>query len=166
MSQMFLLHFDVFLDRLLNVFIFITLPLIKAIPLFAGSFAYIDSSYKARLESSLLPWKPFHQSVGLCLRFQYLMATKSKSNLKVFLKENKQDVLALVWQIVGFHGKEWSVAQVALPGAVESQVSELNFVSFCVLCVTGFQIKVVETFYGSVIIKNSMKRILIPFCVL
>jgi len=89
---------------------------------YPSSFAYIDSSYKARLESSLLPWKPFHQSVGLCLRFRYLMATKSKSNLKVFLKENKQDVLASVWQIVGFHGKEWSVAQVPLPGAVESQI--------------------------------------------
>ena len=83
---------------------------------------YIDNSYKARLESSLLPWEPFHQSVGLCLRFDYLMLTKSKSNLKVFLKKTKPEMFKLVWQMVGYHGKEWSVAQVAWPGTEEIQV--------------------------------------------
>ena len=93
---------------------------------FSGSFAYmyIDSSYKARLESSLLPWEPFHQSVGLCLRFDYFMLTKSKSNLKVFRRETKRDTSVLVWQMVGYHGKEWSAAQVAWPGTEESQVGE------------------------------------------
>jgi hypothetical protein len=91
---------------------------------FSGSFAYIDNSYKARLESSFLPWKPFHQAVGLCLRFNYLMLTKSKSNLKVFLRETKREMSVLVWQMVGYHGKEWSVAQVALSGAVGIQVGE------------------------------------------
>ena len=91
---------------------------------FSGSFAYIDSSYKARLESSLLPWEPFHQSVGVCLRFNYLMPTKSKSNLKVFLRETKREMSVLVWQMVGYHGKQWSVAQVAWPGAVGIQVGE------------------------------------------
>jgi len=91
--------------------------------LLSGSFAYVDKSYKARLESSLLPWKPFHQSVGVCLRFNYLMPSKSKSNLKVFLKDTKQEMS--VWQMVGYHGEEWSVAQVAWPGAVGTQVCEL-----------------------------------------
>ena len=98
--------------------------LIEVFPLFSGSFAYTDNAYKARLESSLLPWKPFHQSVGLCLRFHYLMPIKSKSNLKVFLKETKREMLVLVWQMVGYHGKEWSVAQVAWPGTMGSQVGE------------------------------------------
>ena len=100
------------------------MQLIEAIPISLGSFAYIESSHKARLESSLLPWKPFHKSMGLCLRFQYLMPTKSKSNLKVFLRETKRDMLVLAWQMVGYHGKEWSVAQVALLGAEGIQVSE------------------------------------------
>ena len=91
--------------------------------LLSGSFAYIDNSHKARMESPLLPWKPFHQSVGVCLRFHYLMPTKSKSDLKVFLRNTKRE-LVLVWQLVGYHGKEWSVAQVAWPGAVGIQVRE------------------------------------------
>ena len=60
--------------------------------------------------------------MGLCLRFDFLMLTKSKSNLKVFFRETKRSVL--VWQMVGYHGKEWSVAQVALPGAEKIQVGE------------------------------------------
>ena len=101
--------------------------LIEAIPLSSGSFAYIDNSHKALLESSILPWKPFHQSVGLCLRFHYLMPIKSdraKSKLKVFFKETKRDVLVLAWQMFGYHGKEWSVAQVDWRGAEGIQVSE------------------------------------------
>ena len=106
----------------------------------SGSFAYIDKSYKARLECSLLPWEPFHKSVGVCLRFNYLMATKSKSNLKVFLKDAKQEMSVLVWQMVGYHGKEWSAAQVAWPGAVGIQVCEqIRFhVSFKALGVKNF----------------------------
>ena len=76
------------------------------------------------MESPLLPWNPFHQSVGVCLRFNYLMPTKSKSNLKVFLNNTNREMLVLVWQLVGYHGKEWSVAQVAWPGAVGIQVRE------------------------------------------
>ena len=102
--------------------------LIETMSLLSGSFAYIDNSYKARMESPLLPWKPFHQSVGLCLRFHYLMPTKSKSNLKVFLRETKRDMLVLAWQMVGYHGKEWSVAQVAWRGVEGIQVSgQLRF---------------------------------------
>ena len=98
--------------------------LIETMSLLSGSFAYIDNSYKARMESPLLPWNPFHQSVGVCLRFNYLMPTKSKSNLKVFLNNTNREMLVLVWQLVGYHGKEWSVAQVAWPGAVGIQVRE------------------------------------------
>jgi len=92
--------------------------------LLSGSFTYVDKSYIARLESSLLPWKPFHQSVGVCLRFNYLMPSKSKSNLKVFLRDTKREMSELVWHVVGYHGKEWSVAQVAWSGAVGIQVRE------------------------------------------
>ena len=91
---------------------------------FSGSFAYIGNSYKARCESSLLPWEPFHQSAGLCLRFDYLVLTKSGSNLKVFLRETKRKKPVLVWQMVGYHSKEWSVAQVAWSGAEGIQVGE------------------------------------------
>ena len=52
------------------------------------------------------------------------MPTKSKSSLKVFLRNTKREMLVLVWQLVGYHGKEWSVAQVAWPGAVGMQVCE------------------------------------------
>ena len=97
--------------------------LIETMSLLSGSFAYIDNSYKARMESPLLPLKPFHQSVDVCLRFNYLMPTKSKSSIKVFLKNTKR-VLILIWQLVGYHGKEWSVAQVAWSGAVGIQVRE------------------------------------------
>ena len=117
------------LNKSINDFTFKIVPLIEAVPLSSGSFAYIDNLHRARLESSLLPWKPFHQSVGLCLRFHYLMPTKSKSNLKVFLSgETKRDMLVLAWQIVGYHGKEWSVAQVAWRGVEGIKVSgQLRF---------------------------------------
>ena len=107
--------------------------------LFSGSFAYIDNSQKARMESPLLDGKPFHHTVGVCLRFHYLMPTKSKSNLKVFLRNTKRE-LVLVWQLVGYHGKGWSEAQVAWPGAVGTQVCE-QFrlqVSFKALDVNSF----------------------------
>lgn len=90
--------------------------------LLLGYFAYIDDSFKARLASSLLPWKELYRSVGLCLRFNYFMSTKSKSTLKVLVKETKQETTELVWQLVGYNGVEWSAAQVPLPGAVAIQV--------------------------------------------
>ena len=92
--------------------------------LLLGYFAYIDGSFKARLESPLLPWKAFYRSVGLCLRFNYLMPTKSKSTLKVLVKETERRVSTLVWQLVGYHGVTWSVAQVAWTGSVATQVGE------------------------------------------
>jgi len=52
------------------------------------------------------------------------MPTKSKSNLKVFFRETTRDKLILVWQMVGYHGKRGSVAQVAWRGAEGIQVSE------------------------------------------
>ena len=119
--------------------------------LLSGSFAYIDNSYKARMESLLLPWKPFHQSAGVCLRFNYLMPTKSKPSLKVFLRNTKRKMLVLRWQLVGFHGKEWSAAQVAWAGAAGVQVREhfLFQVSFKALDVNSLRINVIETLYGS-----------------
>ena len=61
---------------------------------------------------------------GPILRFHYLMLTKSKSNLKVFFRETKRDVSVLAWQMFGYHGKEWSVAQVHWRGAEGIQVRE------------------------------------------
>ena len=52
------------------------------------------------------------------------MPDKSRSNLEVFHRETKKDMLVLVWQIAGYHGKEWSVAQVAWRGAEGIRVSE------------------------------------------
>ena len=86
-----------------------------------GSFAFIDGPYKAQLDSPLLPWQPFHRSVGLCLRFKYLMPAKSKPTLEVYLREtNKEDLL--IWNLTGNHGKRWSAAQVAWHGAKGTQV--------------------------------------------
>ena len=92
--------------------------------LFPGYFAYIDDAYKAQLKSPLLPWKPFHRTVGLCLRFKYLMKTHSKSSLRIFLKEAKQEKPVLAWQLSGYHGEDWSLAQVVWSGADTTQVGE------------------------------------------
>lgn len=88
----------------------------------SARFAYIDGLYKAQMESPALPWKPFHQSVGLCLRFDYVMPVKSRSYLKVFLRETKQGNPLSIWQLAGDHGEQWSAAQVALPGVKNVQV--------------------------------------------
>ncbi|XP_020614679.1 MAM and LDL-receptor class A domain-containing protein 1-like [Orbicella faveolata] len=50
------------------------------------------------------------------------MPTKSKSNLKVFLRKTKREMSVLVWQTVGYHGKEGSVAQVTWRGAEGIQI--------------------------------------------
>ena len=92
--------------------------------LFPGYFAYIDGAYKAQLKSPLLSWKPFHRTVGLCLRFKYLMKTHSKSSLRIFLKEAKQEKPVLAWQLSGYHGEDWSLAQVVWLGADTTQVGE------------------------------------------
>ncbi|XP_078361216.1 uncharacterized protein LOC144645495 [Oculina patagonica] len=80
----------------------------------SGHFAYIDDPYKAQLKSPLLPWKPLYQSLGLCLRFKYLMPAKSRPTLKVFLRESNGENPLLVWRLDGYHGEEWSEAQVPL----------------------------------------------------
>ncbi|KAM7440722.1 hypothetical protein ABFA07_010120 [Porites harrisoni] len=89
---------------------------------YTGYFAYIDGVYKAQLKSPLLPWKPFHRTVGLCLRFKYLMKTHSKSYLRIFLKEAKQEKPVLAWQLSGYHGEDWSLAQVVWSGADTTQI--------------------------------------------
>ena len=65
--------------------------------------------------------------VGVCLRFKYLMPTKSNSYLKVLLWETIEKREVLVWQLLGYHGQGWSVAQVVLPSSVAVQVSEALF---------------------------------------
>ena len=87
-----------------------------------GSFAFVDGPYKAQLDSPLLPWQPFHKSVGLCLRFNYLMPAKSKPTLKVYLRDTSEENLVLIWNLTGNHGEKWSAAQVAWPGAGGTQV--------------------------------------------
>ena len=88
----------------------------------SAGFAYIDGLYNAQMESPVLPWKPFQQSSGLCLRFNYVMPVKSRSYLKVLLREPKQGNPLLIWQLAGNHGEQWSAAQVALPGDKNVQV--------------------------------------------
>ena len=88
----------------------------------SAHFAYIDGFYKAQMESPALPWKSFHQFSGLCLRFNYIMPIKSRSFLKVLLREPKQGNPLLIWQLAGNHGEQWSAAQVALPGVKNVQV--------------------------------------------
>ena len=74
----------------------------------------------------MLSWKPANVIVSLCLRFKYLMPTKSKSYLKVLLWEATEEREVLVWQLLGYHGSGWSVAQVVLPSSVAIQVSEAS----------------------------------------
>ena len=50
------------------------------------------------------------------------MPAKSKSTLKVFVQDPKRENPFIVWQLVGYHGGEWSVAKVAWPGAKGIQV--------------------------------------------
>ena len=54
------------------------------------------------------------------------MPTKSKSYLKVLLWEATEEREVLVWQLLGYHGSGWSVAQVVLPSSVAIQVSEAS----------------------------------------
>ena len=54
------------------------------------------------------------------------MPTKSKSYLKVLLWEATEERELLVWQLLGYHGPGWSVAQVVLPSSVSIQVSEAS----------------------------------------
>ena len=93
----------------------------------SAHFAYIDGYFKAKLESPQLPWKPFHESVGLCLRFNYLMPTHSKSSLKVFLRKTQREEPMLVWQLIGSHGVKWSAAQLTWSGAKGIQVRRERF---------------------------------------
>ena len=90
-----------------------------------GDFAYIDGPHKAQLQSPLLPWEPFYRVVGLCLRFTYRIPFKSKSTIKVLLREPGKEELILAWQLKGYYGKEWSEAEVSLPGAAAVQVRKL-----------------------------------------
>ena len=88
-------------------------------------FAYINGPYKAQLQSPLLPWEPFHRVVGLCLRFTYRIPVKSKSTIKVLLRQPRKEEPILAWQLRGYHGKEWSAAEMSLPGATAVQVCKL-----------------------------------------
>ena len=92
----------------------------------AGYFTYIGGLFKAKLEGPSLQLKPFHQSIGFCLRFNYLMPTQSKSTLKLFLRELKREEPVLKWQLVGNHGDQWSAAQVAWSGAMIDQVKTIT----------------------------------------
>ena len=60
------------------------------------------------------------------------MKTHSKSSLRIFLKEAKQEQPVLAWQLSGYHGEDWSLAQVVWSGADTTQVGEsadtFNFV--------------------------------------
>ena len=52
------------------------------------------------------------------------MKTHSKSSLRIFLKEAKQEKPVLAWQLSGYHGEDWSLAQVVWSGADTTQVGE------------------------------------------
>ena len=52
------------------------------------------------------------------------MKTHSKSSLRIFLKEGKQEKPVLAWQLSGYHGEDWSLAQVVWSGADGTQVGE------------------------------------------
>ena len=77
------------------------------------------------------------------------MPVKSRSYLKVLLRGPKQGNPLLIWQLVGDHGEQWSVAQVALPGVKNVQVSErtkiahARYISFPAW-LRGFRVKIVN----------------------
>jgi len=54
------------------------------------------------------------------------MPTQSKSTLKIFLREPKQEEPVLVWQLVGNFGEKWSAAQVAWSGTKGIQVKTVT----------------------------------------
>ncbi|XP_022809604.1 uncharacterized protein LOC111346591 [Stylophora pistillata] len=50
------------------------------------------------------------------------MPVKSKSTLKVLLREPSKKEPMLAWQLSGYHGTEWSAAEVSWPGATAVQI--------------------------------------------
>ena len=52
------------------------------------------------------------------------MKIHSKSSLRIFLKEAKQEKPVLAWHLSGYHGEDWSLAQVVWSGADTTQVGE------------------------------------------
>ena len=52
------------------------------------------------------------------------MKTHSKSSLRIFLKEAKQEKPVLAWQLSGYHGEDWSLAQVVWSSGDTTQVGE------------------------------------------
>lgn len=73
--------------------------------------------------SQPLPWRLVYQNIGLCLRFSYLMPNTTASHLKVLLSSQSNGTL--VWHLTGYHGKEWSRAQVSWTAQKGTKVSEL-----------------------------------------
>lgn len=64
-----------------------------------------------KIESPLLPWKPFYMDVRLCLRFKFTLSTHFHPSLNVFIKTPQQTVL--IWKLRGHQGNEPNIATVS-----------------------------------------------------
>ena len=83
----------------------------------------INDSCSAALESKELPWKPWHERTGLCIRFLYRMPSKSKAVLSVSRYDaNGENTL---WSLPGYHGDGWNKGHVGLNGVRGQKVSQM-----------------------------------------
>lgn len=83
----------------------------------------VNELLDGRLESPVLPWKPFYKDVGLCLHFSFQLPTQSYSSLKVYIKTRQENVL--IWKLRGFQGNQWNSATVTWNPREEIQVNFL-----------------------------------------
>ena len=82
----------------------------------------INDSCSAALESKELPWKPWHEPTGLCIKFLYRMPSKSNAVLSVASGANGENTL---WNLPGYHGDGWKEGHVRLNGMKGQKVSQM-----------------------------------------
>ena len=68
-----------------------------------------------------MSWKPAYKRFGFCLQFKYLLPEKvGFAYLKVTLNSDNDE--NVIWKLKGYHGSEWSLAQVSWRPSRSSKV--------------------------------------------
>ena len=85
-----------------------------------GSFAFMNGSKSATLESPTLTQNEIANNVSLCLKFSFLISNMGKSNIRVDLKSYGS--VKTLMRLTGYHGQKWSAAQVSWTSVENSKV--------------------------------------------
>lgn len=101
-----------------------------------------------KIESPLLPWKPFYMDVGLCLRFKFTLSTHFHPSLNVFIKTPQQTVL--IWKLRGHQGNEPNIATVSWKPLEKIQVYKTFIRLVLKYHVTDLCIKILHSLQYSV----------------